>query len=446
MAGGSVRVGGAAPPWVAVLPRQREGQVPLPKAADVVVIGAGIVGLCSALEMARRGLNVVVVEQGGVGADQSSLNMGFVRRQGRRREELPLAVAAHEKWASWGRWSGEDIEWLQCGLLRLADTESELDEYRRWNDMAGEFGVVSQVLTRAGVEKVLPAKPVPCAGAIYTPTDGCVNPGLAMKALSNMAVRAGVRVLAPVWAKAIVTVGGRVGGVETSLGRIESASVVCSAGRGSSRLLRAVGRDFPVAVTAETLWSTTSACQLPRVAVRSRRVSFRPSASGGYVISAGAGLDVELNAAPWRYLVDFWPKVLRSQDYFRVHVRPEALLGRRGPWGWTPGRNMASVAASIEQARRFAMAPSALSVDCAWVGHIDITPDMLPVIEAGEKPRGLVIATGFSGHGFALGISVGSIVAELVEHGEARGWDIGPFSSTRFGRRTGESRLTGEAG
>jgi glycine/D-amino acid oxidase-like deaminating enzyme len=71
-----------------------------------------------------------------------------------------------------------------------------------------------------------------------------------------------------------------------------------------------------------------------------------------------------------------------------------------------------------------------LGVTSAWAGHIDATPDALPIIgEAG--PSGLVVATGFTGHGFAMGPIVGRLVAELVIDGKPS-LDLRPFRLSRF--------------
>ena len=69
-------------------------------------------------------------------------------------------------------------------------------------------------------------------------------------------------------------------------------------------------------------------------------------------------------------------------------------------------------------------------IERSWAGYIDMTPDLLPVIEAVDKPQGLVIATGFSGHGFGMGPIVGRLVSEIVADGRPS-LDLAAF---RFGR------------
>ncbi|MCZ4238178.1 FAD-dependent oxidoreductase, partial [Staphylococcus equorum] len=65
-----------------------------PQATTVVVIGGGIVGLTAALALAERGVPVVVLEKGRIAGEQSSRNLGWIRKMGRERHDLPLAMAS----------------------------------------------------------------------------------------------------------------------------------------------------------------------------------------------------------------------------------------------------------------------------------------------------------------------------------------------------------------
>ena len=85
---------------------------------------------------------------------------------------------------------------------------------------------------------------------------------------------------------------------------------------------------------------------------------------------------------------------------------------------------------SLEEIRRLYPSLSGLAITRSWAGYIDTTPDAIPVIgEAG--PGGLVLATGFSGHGFAMGPIVGRLLAELVTDGKPS-LDLRPFRFSRF--------------
>ena len=70
-----------------------------PDRVSVVVIGGGIVGVCTALSLARWGVSVALLEKGRVAAEQSSRNWGWVRMQGRDRAEVPLMLESRRQWA-----------------------------------------------------------------------------------------------------------------------------------------------------------------------------------------------------------------------------------------------------------------------------------------------------------------------------------------------------------
>ena len=125
----------------------------LPQAADAVVIGAGIVGIFTAYYLAKRGLKVVVVEKGRVGAEQSSRNWGWCRQQNRDARELPMATKSLDLWESFAVETGEDTGFRRCGLLYLSDDEAELAGWALWRDFARGVGVTTHMLDSAAASE-----------------------------------------------------------------------------------------------------------------------------------------------------------------------------------------------------------------------------------------------------------------------------------------------------
>src|SRR5919205_2292926 len=116
------------------------------RAADVVVVGAGIVGCATAYFLARRGARVVVVERGVVPGEQSRKNWGFVRQQGRDPSEMPLVMEANRMWRGLARELGADIEWVQGGNLALAADAARLGRFEEWLPVARQFGLETRLL------------------------------------------------------------------------------------------------------------------------------------------------------------------------------------------------------------------------------------------------------------------------------------------------------------
>ncbi|HBD89743.1 MAG TPA: D-amino-acid oxidase, partial [Gemmobacter sp.] len=104
----------------------------IPAQTVVVVIGAGIVGLSAALTLAERGIPVVVLDKGRVAAEQSSRNLGWVRKTSRALADVPLALAADRLWAEMPARTGEDGGYRQAGIMFVARSETQMALYEKW--------------------------------------------------------------------------------------------------------------------------------------------------------------------------------------------------------------------------------------------------------------------------------------------------------------------------
>src|SRR5438094_844353 len=124
--------------------------------ADVVVVGAGIVGCATAYFLARRGARVVVLERGPAPGEQSRKNWGFVRQQGRDPLEMPLVMEANRLWRGLQRELGADIEWVQGGNLALAADDTRMARLETWLPVAREFGLETRLLRARELDAVVP--------------------------------------------------------------------------------------------------------------------------------------------------------------------------------------------------------------------------------------------------------------------------------------------------
>ena len=146
--------------------------------ADVVIIGAGIVGCCTAYYLAKKGVKVAIVEKGEVAGEQSSRAWGWVRQQGRNPRELPLVMFSKGLWTGLTDEIGADVEWIEEGSLKLAYTEEDLSHFEEWAREARGLGLDTRVLTRDEVKREIPALEGPFVGGIHTPSDGQTEPGV----------------------------------------------------------------------------------------------------------------------------------------------------------------------------------------------------------------------------------------------------------------------------
>src|SRR5437773_4668964 len=151
----------------------------LPKSADAVVIGGGIVGTFAAYYLARRGLKVALVEKGRVGAEQSSRNWGWCRQQNRDARELPMATKSLDLWERFTADSGEQTGFRRCGLLYLSNDDEELATWSRWRDFARTVGVDTRMLSPAEANERARSTGKAWKGGVFSPTDGTADPSIA---------------------------------------------------------------------------------------------------------------------------------------------------------------------------------------------------------------------------------------------------------------------------
>jgi glycine/D-amino acid oxidase-like deaminating enzyme len=174
-------------------------------------------------------------------------------------------------------------------------------------------------------------------------------------------------------------------------------------------------------------------------------VAFRQRRDGSFNIAAGGALDHDVTLDSLRQIRFFLPNFWKNRAMFRFHVgRPLARslaaalprsAARRRPLVWDRGidpvPNQKKVRRSLAELHRMLPAVASLRVAERWAGYIDATPDMVPVLGEAQALRGFVFATGFSGHGFAMGPIAGRLVSELIVDAKPS-LDIAAFRFSRF--------------
>jgi len=413
--------------------------------ADVVVVGAGIVGCATAYFLARRGVRVVVVERAAAPGEQSRKNWGFVRQQGRDPLEMPLVMEANRLWQGLERELNANIEWVQGGNLALAADEVRMARFVDWLPVAREFGLDTRLLRTRDLDGVVPGLAGGWVGGMHTPGDGHADPEKATDAFARAAVAHGARLDLQCAVQGVSTRAGAVSRIVTERGEIRTPVVVCAAGAWSARLARTLGLSLPQRWVRGTVARTTPAPALTACAVWGPGVAFRQRRDGSFTIAAGGALDHDVTLDSLRQLRFFMPNYWKNRKLFRFHVgRPllaslaAALPGsaaRRQPLVWDrglePRPNPAKVRRSLAELQRVLPSLPPLGIARSWAGYIDAAPDLVPVL--GEVPglRGFLLATGFSGHGFAMGPIAGRLVSELILDGKPS-LDITGFRFSRF--------------
>ena len=357
-------------------------------------------GLSAAFHLRRAdpGARVVVLERGRVGGAASGASAAGVRAMGRDPAERALALASLARWPELDSELEARTGYRRSGGLRLALDEATWRAAGPWVAEQREDGVPLQVVDAAGARALAPGIAPACLGGVHAPVDGQAEAGPATEAFARAARRLGARVEEGVGVRALAVEGGRVVGVERGDGAREAGDVVIvTAGAWSAMLLAGVGVTLPIETRPLQMLLTAPAAPAlrPVLGAFDRRLSLKQLDDGAYLIGGG------------------WPARVTDHAANRYEMVEE------------------SVRASLEVARAVFPPVGACRLARSWAGLEAFTPDDLPILGPVPGISGLLVAAGFSGHGFALSPMIGDILARLTLGQDA----LNPlWAGLRFGR------------
>jgi glycine/D-amino acid oxidase-like deaminating enzyme len=417
----------------------------IPKKVDVVVIGAGIVGVSAAWFLTKQGFKVALCEKGVVAGEQSSRNWGFCRQQGRDPKELPLSIEALRVWR------GLDVEiegetgFAETGVMYIAGTEDELAKYEAWIVHARQFQLDTRLLNPEGIQSLLPDLQANYLGALWTPSDGRAEPSEAAPAIAIAAKRRGATVLTGCAVRGLETSGGRVSAVVTEKGTIDCDAVLLAGGVWSSLLLKRHGIAFPQLKVRSSVMRTTEGPEVMPAGIWSPDFGIRRRNDGKYTLSRGGPSTVHLVPDTFLWMVKFWNAFLVERENLKFSIDGAFFhelfqdtrwaLDAESPFEKTrilnPQPDHELLDKALAALKECFPALKDLETEERWAGMVDVTPDALPCIAPMEKMPGLYLASGFSGHGFGIGPGAGKLAAEMVA-GTPPCVDLEPFRYTRF--------------
>ena len=418
----------------------------LPKKTTVVIIGGGIVGLTAALTLTERGVPVVVLEKGRFVGEQSSRNLGWVRKTSRAENDVPLAVESDRLWAGMNERVGADVGYRQSGIMFLGKTDTDIAGYENWLKSIDHLKLGSKLLTPSQIDDLVPDGIGDWKGALYTPSDGRAEPELAASAIANAAQRKGAILIENCSARTLTTTAGRVSGVVTEHGEIQCDNVLLASGAWSRRFLGNMGIRFPTLPLFLSVFKTKPLPHIPiDIAVGAPNFSFRKHIDGSFIMMQRGALDAPLTIDHLKIGTQFLGALKHGKDMMHIRLNSFFMedwkLGRR--WSkdevspfekvrtFNPPINQSFNQDALNNLKQAWPAFKDAEIENEWGGAIDVTPDSNPVIANIDAVPGLTVAIGFSGHGFGTSPAAGQLAADLVM-GTTPLIDPAPYRFSRF--------------
>lgn len=428
-----------------------------PTNATAVIIGAGIIGISTAIELQARGLDVVVIEKGEVAAEQSSRNWGWCRKMGRDPREIPLIKISLDLWRNMNQKIGAETGYRTCGIVYLNDDEQQQAQREKWvKDNVSANDLSTRILKSTELASIVPGAARPWAGGMYTVDDGRAEPFVAVPAMARHFQSKGGKIFTQCAARGVETSAGRISHAITERGTIKTENVILAGGYWSSRFLHNLDVRFPQLGVVNSVLRTKPIETGNTTTFSGRKFAVRKRMDGGFTIAHNHLSVSELTPNHFRFLTDFLPIMKLEWRGIRLRIGKRFIDEWNLPRRWTndsktpfemlrtldPLPHAAIQRDSLQSLRENFPAFQNAEIAESWGGMIDATPDAVPVIDAIKKIPGLYLASGFSGHGFGLGPGAGKLMAEIVL-GEALCVDPTPFHFSRFADGTRPAPTTG---
>jgi len=364
--------------------------------ARVAIIGAGIVGLMTALHLARRGVkDVVVLDRAPsllLGA--SGRNGGGVRAQWTTTENVELAKRSIDQFNRLAKETGHNTWFRQGGYLFLARTEEQLANLQKAAAFQNRHGVRTRILTPEAARGIVPPLSTDgVVGAAFNPDDGTLFPWPVVHGVAEEVRKLGVEIVLSADVVGFDTSAGRVRAVVSSRGRIEADHVLLAAGARSPSIAALLGVDLPTQPQRHEILVTEA---------------LKP-------------------------FIDPMVVDLSNGLYASQAMRGEIVGGISYPHvdGHSQGSSLAFASQFARALTRLLPQLSGVRALRQWAGSYDITPDARPILGLAGPFENFYVACGFTGHGFMIAPMTGQLMAELMTDGKTT-LPIEGFRLSRF--------------
>ena len=374
---------------------------------QVLVIGAGIIGISTALFLARKGIEVVIVDRDvangqASGGNAGSLHLQLLSFDFPDQPQAELSPAARTltlqkmgilEWRDLERETDADFELDMTGGLMVAESPEELELLRKKAAFETSCGIDVEILSASELKKVSPFVASSIVGAAYCAGEGKINPMLATPALLNAALDAGAHI--ETGTEVIDIDSGRNKYlVETNNGRVSCRKIVNAAGGWTANIASMIGVTLPVKTAPQLMIVTEPVEPMMShlISAARRHLTMKQVRNGNIIVGGG-----------WSASYNF--------------ERDRAVTLRE------------SIEGNLWAAQQVIPAVGMLQMIRSWAA-VGVMIDGAPII--GELPGNPGFFNAVGANGYTMGPTIGRIIAELISTGRKIA-DVRPFSVERFG-------------
>jgi sarcosine oxidase, subunit beta len=364
-------------------PQLAERSANLPEAADLVIVGGGVIGLSIAYNLAKRGMNdIVILERGYLASGASGRNGGGIRQQWSTEVNIRLMQESVALCKEFAHELGVNVWFRQGGYLFLSRRPEETARLERNVKLQNKCGVPTRLLTPAEAKDIVPELEISgFHAACYNPTDGILFPWPFLWGYAQGATQLGAKLFTFTTVKAIdqQARGGFV--VKTDRGDIRARRVLNAAGAWSPEIARMVGIELPDYPVRHEICSSEPLKPFlkPMVSILATGLYFSQSMRGELV--GGVTLHGD---------------------------KPTLAMGSRLKFLATYARELCKLMPSMSE----------LKILRQWAGPYDITSDGNPILGESASAPGFYFCCGFMGHGFMMAPVIGRYYAEWLAGGQ----------------------------
>ena len=370
----------------------------LPKSAQVVIVGGGVMGASIAYHLAARGMkDILLLERDKFfGQGATGRCAGGVRYQFATELNVRLSIASLPMLERFEEEIGWVIDYSKCGYLFLLTNLEDVATFQRNVAMQNRLNVQTEWLEGDYIRQRLPMMELEdVLAGTFNPEDGIVDPNGVVMGYISAAQRLGVTALTEVEVTGIQVLNGSIRRVETALGAVSTPLVVNAAGPWAGRVADMTGLQIPLIPLRRQWFTTTPLPQIPE---------------------------------DFPFVIDF------AQSLYFHREGKGLLIGMSNP-AEAPGFNQAVdpewEISNIEAAAARLPLLEHARLTSRVAGLYEVTPDAHPIY--GETPiDGFYLCTGFSGHGFMHGPISGVIMAEIMLDGKSETIDVSMLDLKRF--------------